>query len=1020
MSSTKIAELEDRSACAAWSPVSGYGSLIALGTKDSGGVSFDQDTGGTLELYDSEKNDIVGALVTAARFSSLLWVAATDAYPAGLIVGGMADGTLQIWDAQAMLEATDASVGSVSLDSTNPVTALAASPLDTQNICAGTSSGQVVVLNLSSQPFRSKDPAPGHKHKSAAVTAVAWNSQVAHIVATGSAEGTVTVWDLASGKPWCEIATGSAVADVHWNPTQGLYLVTASAEDRNPVLLLWDLRSSTSMPLATLTGHQSGILKTAWCPHDDALLLSCARDHRTILWDLYTLQPLADLPVDSTAAAQPQQQQSVNPSALFASKSLNDQHLLRYFVQWSTIKRGVALTCSLDRKIQVHSILALANKSGRPPAWMKPKSFVSTGFGGLLVSSAPNNVVSISCVSEDVALVKRAIDIETSLAYGSPADFCASRTGHPWGFLSVIFASNARQELLQHLKLDANEIAAAAENLCQDLSKSPEHSLPLPPDRASKHRGMTPQVTNIVQKAMMVGNFEAAVECCFQAGNFVDALLLASCGGSELWSKTQERYFAQETNNKPYLPIARAILKANGLSDWVSESELKEWQQTLAILATYGQSEEFPLLCTLLGNRLAQQGELEAATDCFICALNLTDAVPYWQLQMERKAISLEEFCLRVFILQQATPQTPVPESVANNFFEYAFSLSQQGLLATAAKYCAMGGDSESNRQLKDRLYRSRASPRCLAAMKNVPPEFPYSAMNLTKSAGQYLVYPLHEQQEQQHNAEVYSNSHQNFPLQTESVQSSQQPYQQQSTQNGQKYGSDELPDGWVALQDPSSGMTYYANQNTGETTWEKPQPLFTQQPSQQQPYVTSKAAVTPSKREAVVAKYGDGFVTSASHPELASQYGNVGTSNPYKGTERPGIAVVGGGQKPPISGTLNFDNFELTADHHEIKDSLLGLVDALRNNAQLNPVEKRQLAETEKAIAILVKKMARGELAEDTTGKVYSMVGAVNNSDLVSASLVQTDLANHDWRDHKDWLKGIKLLIQLGVKKFT
>ena len=214
--------------------------------------------------------------------------------------------------------------------------------------------------------------------------------------------------------------------------------------------------------------------------------------------------------------------------------------------------------------------------------------------------------------------------------------------------------------------------------------------------------------------------------------------------------------------------------------------------------------------------------------------------------------------------------------------------------------------------------------------------------------------------------------------------------------------------------------MTYYANQSTGETSWEKPQPPVAQQPPQQQQYSTSKPTATPSKRETVVSKYGDGFVTSASHPELASQYGNVGTSNPYKGAERPGTAVVGGGQKPPISGTLNFDNFELTADHHQIKGSLLGLVEALRNNAQLNPVEKRQLAETEKAIAVLVKKMARGELAEDTTSKVYSMVGAVNNSDLPSASLIQTDLANHDWRDHKDWLKGIKLLIQLGVKKFT
>jgi protein transport protein SEC31 len=65
------------------------------------------------------------------------------------------------------------------------------------------------------------------------------------------------------------------------------------------------------------------------------------------------------------------------------------------------------------------------------------------------------------------------------------------------------------------------------------------------------------------------------------------------------------------------------------------------------------------------------------------------------------------------------------------------------------------------------------------------------------------------------------------------------------------------------------------------------------------------------------------------------------------------------------------------------------------------------------------VKKLALGDLAEVTVGKVYAMVTAVGNGDMASASSIQTDLANHDWKDHKDWLKGIKLLIQMAMKKF-
>ena len=40
----------------------------------------------------------------------------------------------------------------------------------------------------------------------------------------------------------------------------------ASGDDNNPVLKLWDLRSSTTLPLATLAGHTEGVLSVAWCP----------------------------------------------------------------------------------------------------------------------------------------------------------------------------------------------------------------------------------------------------------------------------------------------------------------------------------------------------------------------------------------------------------------------------------------------------------------------------------------------------------------------------------------------------------------------------------------------------------------------------------------------------------------------------------------------------------------------------------------------------------------------------------
>ena len=64
-----------------------------------------------------------------------------------------------------------------------------------------------------------------------------------------------------------------------------------------------------------------------------------------------------------------------------------------------------------------------------------------------------------------------------------------------------------------------------------------------------------------MKAALLVGNFEAAVECCFRTGNLADALVLASCGGAELWAKTQERYFEIETKKRPFLSIVSAIIR---------------------------------------------------------------------------------------------------------------------------------------------------------------------------------------------------------------------------------------------------------------------------------------------------------------------------------------------------------------------------------------------------------------------------------------------------------------------------
>jgi protein transport protein SEC31 len=194
----------------------------------------------------------------------------------GLLAGGMENGAVHVWNPRGVMAQQPSVVASYSKHASGPVKALQFSSLNPTQLASGGSDGQVLIANFENPDAPTIFQPSDDYRQAAQITQVAWNTQVAHIVASSAGDGTVAVWDLKSQKKWCELrdSAGQAVSDVAWNPTQGLHMLTASADDRNPVLKLWDLRASTSMPLATLAGHQQGILSVAWCPHDDHLMLS--------------------------------------------------------------------------------------------------------------------------------------------------------------------------------------------------------------------------------------------------------------------------------------------------------------------------------------------------------------------------------------------------------------------------------------------------------------------------------------------------------------------------------------------------------------------------------------------------------------------------------------------------------------------------------------------------------------------------------------------------------------------------
>ena len=133
--------------------------------------------------------------------------------------------------------------------------------------------------------------------------------------------------------------------------------------------------------------------------------------------------------------------------AMFSAGLASSQQR-RYDVQWSPLKRGVVSTCSLDRKVQAHSILGLSTQSGRPPKWLRPSSSVSCGFGGAVIScGATDKIVRIRTAVEEPQLEKVSRDFESSISSANVIDFCratAAKASTPgeaqtWGFMQIIF-----------------------------------------------------------------------------------------------------------------------------------------------------------------------------------------------------------------------------------------------------------------------------------------------------------------------------------------------------------------------------------------------------------------------------------------------------------------------------------------------------------------------------------------------------------------------------------------------------
>ena len=121
--------------------------------------------------------------------------------------------------------------------------------------------------------------------------------------------------------------------------------------DATPVLKLWDLRSSTSCPVAELSGHSKGVLDLVWNTEDFSFVVSTGRDNKVLLWDLPSRSVLGDIAGGEEKAEVPRDAADFFTTAAHAASATRKTQVV-----WHPFNPAVVATAASDGSIVLHNV----------------------------------------------------------------------------------------------------------------------------------------------------------------------------------------------------------------------------------------------------------------------------------------------------------------------------------------------------------------------------------------------------------------------------------------------------------------------------------------------------------------------------------------------------------------------------------------------------------------------------------------------------------------------------------------
>ncbi|KAJ8264347.1 hypothetical protein GJAV_G00148110 [Gymnothorax javanicus] len=698
-------------------------------------------------------------------------------FQSNLVASGANDSEIYIWDLNNFSNPMTPGAKSQPLEDISVV----AWNRQVQHILASASpSGKAVVWDL-----RKNEPIikiSDHSNRMRC-SGMLWHPEVATQLVLASEDDRLPViqmWDLRFATSPLKVLENHTrgILSISWSQADPELLLSSAKDNR---ILCWN--PTTGEVIYELPTTNQWCFNVQWCPRNPALLSAASFDGHISVYSVMG------------GCLQPQQQSSV-------------EKISSSFDSMDPFGTGQALP-----PLQVPQPTAQATvvpPLKKPPKWVRRPVGASFAFGGKLVTfenlrpppqqQGPQTLprqVFISQVVTETEFLQRSNELQAALQSGAFSVYCQGKVQNSlseteqdiWRFLKVNFEDDARVKFLRLLGFSKEELERKiASNLGKDfcanghgvdtndldskmrllsaqrsddpsaadsMSSSSDFFSNLPKDKPSFQIPVSTDTEGLISQALLVGNFEGAVELCLNAGRFAEAILLSISGGEELLKKTQQKYLDKQKSN---ISMLISSVVTQNWRDIVQSCDLENWKEALAALLTYARPEEFAPLCDTLGARLEQQGREKCSLQaclCYICSGNMEKLVECWSAHRDCSSpLALEDLVEKVMILRKSierlqngeiTVQSP---ALAHKLTHYASLLAAQGSLAAAMSYLPANSNQEGIRMLRDRLFHAQGE-----AAEGQPPPVPYARFPVggapdapTPSAALPLEQKMHKQ----------------------------------------------------------------------------------------------------------------------------------------------------------------------------------------------------------------------------------------------------------------------------------